>query len=180
MLWGAFVKPSKYGDPHVSLRTRVFCLPFSSQSNFSEQLFGECISHNGCVFLKGSGTQMNSFAFHELRVNSFLTALPHARLIPHICLPSCYISYRRLLTECWRRWRQTHVPPPSSRTTFCFSLAVFLPCGAEPHGVESRPLLAAICLCSCTWLQTSFGARGRTCRQYCHVLMTGIKRHKLH
>lgn len=120
MLWGAFVKPSKYGDPHVSLGTRVFCLPFSSQSNFSEQPFGECISHNGCVFLKGSGTQMNSFAFHELRVNSFLTALPHARLIPHICLPSCDISYRRLLTECWRRRRQTHVPPPSSRTTFLF------------------------------------------------------------
>lgn len=118
---------------------------------------------------------MNSFAFHELRVNSFLTALPHARHITQICLPSCYISYWRLLTECWRRWRRAHMPRPSSRTTFCFSLAVFRPGGAEQHGVESPPSLAAIYPSSCTWLQTSFGAQGRTCRQYCHVLMTGTE-----
>lgn len=164
---GGLAKLSKYGDPHVSLRTNVFCLPISSRSNFSEQPLGN-VSAITDVFLKGSSAQMNSFAFHELRFNSFLFAPPHARHITQFGLPSCYISYCRLLTECWRRWRRTHVPRPSSRTTFCFSLMVFLPCATEQHGVESRLPLAAIYLCGFSWLQTSFGARGRTCRQYCH------------
>lgn len=150
-------------------------LPFSSRSSFSEQPFVECISHNGCVFLKGSGAQMNSFAFHELRVNSFLTALPHARHLTQICLP-CYVPYWRLLTK-----MLAHMVPNACATTLpAVRHFVFLPRGAEQHGTESLPSLAAIYLCSCTWLQTSFGARGRAWHQYCNVLMTGIKRHKLH
>lgn len=69
--------------------------------------------------------------------------------------------------------RTCHDPPAVRH--FVFPLAVFRPGGAEQHGVESPPSLAAIYPSSCTWLQTSFGAQGRTCRQYCHVLMTGTE-----
>lgn len=139
-----------------------------SHSDFSHQTFLGNVSAIMDVvlfFFKGSGAQMNSFAFHELQVESFLAALPRAAA----SLTSvCHFAAHHIVA----RWLNVgadgveHAPRPSSRTTFRFL------CRGEAlsHGGPWRQ----------TWLRTALGARGRARRQCCHVFMTGTKRHKLH
>lgn len=75
--------------------------------------------------LKGSSTQMNSFAFHELQVRSFFTALPPSHTQTHthitqICLPSCHISFWCSLTECYSRTQMAHSTHTIALKMFCF------------------------------------------------------------
>lgn len=95
--------------------------PFHSQT-FSKKPFGECISHNGCVLcvLKGSTTQMNSFAFHELQSQIISHSLPARAHITQICLPSCHIL---MLTD-WmltQMAQSAHTITPQTVRHFVFS-----------------------------------------------------------
>lgn len=153
---------------------------------FSTKPFGECISHNGWVFFwKGSSTQMNPFASHELQVRLFFIALPHSHLysdssatMPRIIL---------MLTD----WMLLYNTDGTEHTHQCQVARHFVPChvASKRQEGESWWLLAVVCLLP---LRTEPCLASR--RHLLHVAacaghlsvnsamfpIKGTKRHKLH
>lgn len=133
--------------------------------NCPVQPLGECISHNRRAFLNCSSAQVNSFAFHELPVK---LALPRTGM--SLTPVRHYATYH---TDA--RWLNVCGTTPPTAPNFSF-----LPFIIKQRGAAARRTSAAVHLRCLTGLQASFSARGATRHQYCHVLLTGTTRHKLH
>lgn len=147
---------------------------------FPSNLLGNVSAITDVCFWKAAAHKWTHLLFRSYESTRFSQpSLAQGPLLRSVChratyhIDACWLNVGADGAQC-----ACHDPPAVPH--FGFPSRFFLPDGAEQHGGESRLSLAAIYLCSCTWLQTSFGVRCRTCRQYCHVLMTGIKRHKLH